>query len=67
MVVAKLTTLRPACTPRDTLETAPLWIATGADRAADTTVHATSFTGGPTRLAQCADGSGFDADLVCRR
>jgi hypothetical protein len=61
------TAWRSAFTPRYTLETAPLWIATGADRAAATTACGTSFTGGPTRLAQYADGSGFDGDLVCGR
>lgn len=61
------TAWRSAFTPRFPLEVAPLWVATGGDRAAASAACGTSFTGGPTRLAQYGDGSGFDADLVCAR
>ncbi len=60
------TAWRSAFTPRFVLEAAPLWIATAGDRAAGSAACTTSFTGGSTRLAQYADGSGLDADLVCR-
>jgi hypothetical protein len=61
------TAWRSAFTPRFALDVAPLWVATGGDRAAATVACGTTFTGGTTRLAQYADGSGFDADLVCPR
>jgi hypothetical protein len=61
------TAWRSAFVPRFPLEVAPLWVATGGDRAAASAACGTSFTGGPTRLVQYADGSGFDADLVCPR
>ena len=61
------TAWRRAFTPRFPMEVAPLWVATGGDRAGASTACGASFTGGPTRLAQYLDGAGFDADLVCPR
>ncbi len=61
------TAWRRAFAPRFPMAVAPLWVATGGDRAAASTACGTSFTGGPTRLAQYLDGTGFDADLVCPR
>jgi hypothetical protein len=58
---------RAAFTPRFPLEQAPLWIATAGDRTAAQAACTTSFTGAAALLAQFADGSGFDADLACRR
>jgi hypothetical protein len=58
---------RPAFVPRYPLESAPLWIATVGDRAAAQAACSTTFTGAPAQLVQFVDGSGFDADLVCRR
>lgn len=58
---------RAAFTPRFPLEQAPLWIATAGDRAAAAAACSTSFTGAPALLAQFVDGTGFDADLACRR
>lgn len=58
---------RASFVPRYPLETAPLWTATAGDRGAAQAACATSFTGAPAQLAQFVDGSGLDADLVCRR
>ena len=60
-------TWRPAFTPRYRLESAPLWIATAGDLAAAKAACSTSFTGAAAQMVQFVDGSGLDADYVCRR
>lgn len=58
---------RKAFRPRYALESVPVWVATveptasAAERACGA-----SFTGGPVTLVQFRDGSGLDADVVCR-
>jgi hypothetical protein len=61
------TAWRSAFTPRYRLESVPLWIATMGDAAAAKTACTTSFTGGPAQMVQFVDGSGLDANYVCRR
>ena len=61
------TAWRPAFTPRYRLETLPLWIATTGDLAAAKAACSTTFTGAPAQLVQYVDGSGIDANYVCRR
>jgi len=58
---------RSAFTPRYRLETLPLWIATTGDLAAAKAACSTTFTGAPAQLVQYVDGSGIDANYVCRR
>jgi hypothetical protein len=58
---------RPAFTPRYRLESAPLWVATTGDATTAKAACATSFTGAPAQMVQFVDGSGLDADYVCRR
>lgn len=58
---------RSAFTPRYRLESAPLWVATTGDATTAKAACATSFTGAPAQMVQFVDGSGLDADYVCRR
>jgi len=58
---------RSAFLPRYRLETLPLWIATTGDLAAAKAACSTTFTGAPAQLVQYVDGSGIDANYVCRR
>jgi hypothetical protein len=61
------TAWRLAFTPRYRLESAPLWIATAGDLAAAKAACSTSFTGAAAHMVQFVDGSGLDANYVCRR
>ncbi len=61
------TAWRPAFTPRYRLESAPLWIAIAGDLAAAKAACSTSFTGAAAQMVQFVDGSGLDANYVCRR
>jgi len=58
---------RSAFTPRYRLESLPLWIATTGDLAAAEAACSTTITGAPAQLVQYVDGSGIDANYVCRR
>ena len=61
------TAWRPVFTPRYRLESAPLWIATAGDLAGAKAACSTSFTGAAAQMVQFVDGSGLDANYVCRR
>ena len=61
------TAWRSAFTPGYRLESAPLWMATTGDAAAAKAACATSFTGAAAQMVQFVDGSGLDANFVCRR
>ena len=56
---------QPEFTAKYPMTSSPNWIAGLGSAAAASTACGTSFTGGPTQLAQYNDGSGYDANLVC--
>jgi hypothetical protein len=47
------------------MTSSPVWVAGLGSVSSASAACATSFTGGPTWLAQYVDGSGYDADLAC--
>ena len=56
----------PEFTAMYPLSGSPVWVAgVGSAAAANSTCSVSSFTGTIPQLAQFADGSGYDADLVC--
>ncbi len=56
----------PEFTAQYPLTGSPVWVAgAGSSTTASNTCQSTSFTGSQPQLAQFADGTGFDADLVC--
>lgn len=58
-------TWAPEFTAQYPLINEPTWIAGAGNAASASAACTTTFTGGPTWLAQYADGSGYDADLAC--
>jgi hypothetical protein len=55
----------PEFTAQYPMTTSPVWVAGLGSASSASTNCTTSFTGGPTWLAQYNDGSGYDADLAC--
>ena len=55
----------PEFTAQYPMTDSPVWVAGFGTASSATTNCGSSFTGGPTWLAQYNDGSGYDADLAC--
>jgi hypothetical protein len=55
----------PHFTPRYSLHSAPLWVATRATSTTARKMCSTSFTGAPTRMVQFLGLDGFDTNLTC--